>query len=111
MLLESDQSFIVLPADTDVGAAAVLASVDGNLVCHDRFLRFCVFANTQYRKNGQIANERSADIENSTKATIPTVAGISASPESICIDFSSPKYAGIFSCDDFIMRALFLRRE
>lgn len=43
MLLESDQSFIVLPADTDVGAAAVLASVDGNLVCHDRFLRFCVF--------------------------------------------------------------------
>jgi hypothetical protein len=111
VLLEGDQCFIVLPADTDVGAATILASVDGNLACHICGPSVSVFLqNTQYRKKRQIANERSADIENSTKATIPIVVGISATPKSICIDFSSPKYDGVFSCDETFEGTLFLKR-
>lgn len=68
------------------------------------------FANTQYWKNRQIANERCADTKNSTKATMPIVAGLSASPESICIVFSSSKYDGVFSCDETFEGTLFLRR-
>ena len=43
VLFESYQCVTVLPAQTDVRAAAVLALRDGKLFCHRRFLRFCVF--------------------------------------------------------------------
>ena len=43
VLLESHQCLAVLPAYTDIRAAAVLALLDGELFCHRRFLRFCVF--------------------------------------------------------------------
>ena len=47
VLFEGHQCVAVLPAQTDVRATAVLALRDGKLFCHSRFLRFCVFANTQ----------------------------------------------------------------
>ena len=43
VLFESYQCVTVLPAQTDVRAAAVLALRDGKLFCHRCFLRFCVF--------------------------------------------------------------------
>ena len=43
MLFEGHQRIAVLPADTDISATAVLALLDGELFCHRRFLRFCVF--------------------------------------------------------------------
>ena len=47
VLFESHQCFTVLPAYTDVCAAAVLALLHRKLLCHNDFLRFCIFANTQ----------------------------------------------------------------
>ena len=47
VLFESHQCLAVLPAYADIGAAAVLALRYRKLLCHSRFLRFCVFANTQ----------------------------------------------------------------
>jgi len=47
VLFEGHQCLAVLPAYADIGAAAVLALLDGKLFCHCRFLRFCIFANTQ----------------------------------------------------------------
>ena len=47
VLFECHQCVTVLPAQTDVRAAAVLALRDGKLFCHRCFLRFCIFANTQ----------------------------------------------------------------
>ena len=47
VLFESHQCLTVLPAQTDIRAAAVLALRDGKLFSHRRFLRFCIFANTQ----------------------------------------------------------------
>ena len=43
MLFEGHQRIAVLPADTDISATAVLALLDGELFCHRRFLRFCIF--------------------------------------------------------------------
>ena len=47
VLFEGHQCVTVLPAQADIRAAAVLTLLDGKLFCHRRFLRFCVFANTQ----------------------------------------------------------------
>ena len=47
VLFECHQCLAVLPAHADIFAAAVLALFDWELLCHSRFLRFCVFANTQ----------------------------------------------------------------
>ena len=47
VLFEGHQCVAVLPAQADIRAAAVLTLLDGKLFCHRRFLRFCVFANTQ----------------------------------------------------------------
>ena len=43
VLFEGRQCVTVLPAQTDIRAAAVLTLLDGKLFCHRRFLRFCVF--------------------------------------------------------------------
>jgi len=43
VLFECHQCVTVLPADADVFAAAVLALLHWKLLCHRRFLRFCVF--------------------------------------------------------------------
>ena len=43
VLFECHQCVTVLPAQTDVRAAAVLTLLDRKLLCHRRFLRFCVF--------------------------------------------------------------------
>ena len=43
VLFEGHQCVTVLPAQTDIRAAAVLTLRDGKLFCHRRFLRFCVF--------------------------------------------------------------------
>ena len=43
VLFEGHQRLTVLPAQTDIRAAAVLTLLDGKLFCHRRFLRFCVF--------------------------------------------------------------------
>ena len=43
VLFESYQCVTVLPAQTDVRAAAVLTLLHWKLLCHRRFLRFCVF--------------------------------------------------------------------
>jgi len=61
---------VALPADSDIFAAAEPALSHRKLIHHGRFLRFCIFANTQYRKSRRIANERRADTENSTKPTM-----------------------------------------
>ena len=47
VLFESHQCFAVLPSHADVRAATVLTLLHWKLLCHRRFLRFCVFANTQ----------------------------------------------------------------
>ena len=47
MLFEGHQCIAVLPAQTDIRAAAVLALLYRTLFFHSHFLRFCVFANTQ----------------------------------------------------------------
>ena len=47
VLFESYQCVTVLPAQTDIRSATVLALRDGKLFSHRRFLRFCIFANTQ----------------------------------------------------------------
>ena len=43
VLFECHQCFAVLPADADVRAATVLALLHWKLLCHRRFLRFCIF--------------------------------------------------------------------
>ena len=47
VLLEGHHCLTVLPAQTDIRSATVLALRDGKLFSHRRFLRFCIFANTQ----------------------------------------------------------------
>ena len=47
VFFEGHQRVTMLPAQTDIRAAAVLALLEGKLFCQRRFLRFCVFANTQ----------------------------------------------------------------
>ena len=47
VLFEGYQRIPVLPAHTDARAATVLALLNWKLFCHSRFLRFCIFANTQ----------------------------------------------------------------
>ena len=47
VLLESHQCVTVLPADAYICTTAVLALLHWKLLCHRRFLRFCIFANTQ----------------------------------------------------------------
>ena len=66
----------VFALSTDISAAAVMALLDRKLIHHRRFLHFCIFANTQYRKSRRIANERSADAENSTKPTMLIIWGL-----------------------------------
>ena len=43
VLFESYQCVTVLPSQTDVRSAAVLTLLHRKLLCHRRFLRFCVF--------------------------------------------------------------------
>ena len=43
VLFECHQCFAVLPAQTNIRAAAVLTLLHWKLLCHRRFLRFCVF--------------------------------------------------------------------
>ena len=43
VLFECNQCFAVLPSHADVFAAAVLALLHWKLLCHRRFLRFCIF--------------------------------------------------------------------
>jgi len=47
VLFKSHQCLTVLPPQTDVRAAAVLTLLHRKLLCHNDFLRFCIFANTQ----------------------------------------------------------------
>ena len=47
VLFESYQCVTVLPAQTDVRAAAVLTLLHRKLLCHSDFLHSCFFANTQ----------------------------------------------------------------
>ena len=43
VLFEGHQCVTVLPAQTDIRAAAVLTLLHWKLLCHRRFLRFCIF--------------------------------------------------------------------
>ena len=43
VLFEGHQCVTVLPAQTNIRAAAVLTLLHWKLLCHRRFLRFCVF--------------------------------------------------------------------
>ena len=43
VLFEGHQCFAVLPADADIYTTAVLALLHWKLLCHRRFLRFCIF--------------------------------------------------------------------
>jgi len=42
VLFECNQCFAVLPSHADVFAAAVLTLLHWKLLCHRRFLRFCI---------------------------------------------------------------------